>query len=316
MYTIESTTFGKQKAYKLVNQVSGEYVEIIPGLGGILNKFTIKHQGKFLSIIDGFISDDDFYKNNGSSFKSNKLSPFPNRIKDGKYHFNGELHELELNFPQENNSIHGLLYDVPFEVTNTTVDDKFARIELTYHYDGSSKGFDFPYTLKLVYTYGNNELACATSVINTGGKAMPYSDGWHHYFTTGTKVDMLEFTLPVTDKYLVDQQMIPTGEKEKFETFSNPKPIHETVFDDCFVLNGQSGQVKLQDPVKNITITLTPERGEGKYNFVQVYVPEDRKTIAIEPMTSPPDGLNNKEGLIELAPNESIDLLFTISVKH
>ncbi len=316
MYTVESTTFGKQKAYKLVNQASGEYVEIIPWLGGILNKFMIKHQGEFLSIIDGFISDDDFYKNNGSSFKSNKLSPFPNRIKDGKYQFNGEHYQLDINFPQENNSIHGLLYDAPFDVINANANEEKASIELMHQYNGNSKGFGFPFTLKLVYTYRKNELVCATSVINTGNKVMPYSDGWHHYFTTGSSVDSLELLLPVTHKYVVDQQMIPTGEKEKFETFSNPKPIHETEFDDCFVLNGQSGQVKLRDPEKNITITLTTERGEGKYNFVQVYIPEDRKTIAIEPMTCPPDGLNNKEGLIELAPGESKDFLFTISVKH
>ena len=51
--------------------------------------------------------------------------------------------------------------------------------------------------------------------------------------------------------------------------------------------------------------TIWQETGKYKYNFLQVYTPPHRKSIAIEPMTCAPDAFNNKDGLIVLGPFES-----------
>jgi aldose 1-epimerase len=42
----------------------------------------------------------------------------------------------------------------------------------------------------------------------------------------------------------------------------------------------------------------------NKYNYVVLYIPPDRNSIAVEPMTSSIDAFNNKEGLIILKPEE------------
>ncbi|MCB0643138.1 MAG: hypothetical protein KDC44_15925, partial [Phaeodactylibacter sp.] len=43
----------------------------------------------------------------------------------------------------------------------------------------------------------------------------------------------------------------------------------------------------------------------GKYNFLQVFTPDHRQSIAIEPMTCNVDAFNNREGLIVLKPGEA-----------
>jgi aldose 1-epimerase len=40
------------------------------------------------------------------------------------------------------------------------------------------------------------------------------------------------------------------------------------------------------------------------YPFIQLYIPDNRKTIAIENLSSAPDAFNNGIGLIHLEPKE------------
>jgi galactose mutarotase-like enzyme len=58
------------------------------------------------NVIDGFASDADFIANNSSSFKSNILCPFPNRIQKGHTHLKNKQYTLPINFESEQNAIH------------------------------------------------------------------------------------------------------------------------------------------------------------------------------------------------------------------
>ncbi len=55
------------------------------------------------------------------------------------------------------------------------------------------------------------------------------------------------------------------------------------------------------------------EVGDGKYSFLQVYTPPTRDSIAFEPMTCAPDALNNKQGLIKLAPEKSVSIKWGVT---
>ena len=72
------------------------------------------------------------------------LFPFANRIKDGLYSFNEIEYQLEINQKEENNALHGLVYNKPFKVINKEVSDNEASIKLEYEELNESKGF--PYT--------------------------------------------------------------------------------------------------------------------------------------------------------------------------
>ena len=57
------------------------------------------------------------------------------------------------------------------------------------------------------------------------------------------------------------------------------------------------------------------ETGEKKYNYLTVYTPDTRESIAMEPWTCPPDAFNNGMDLIVLAPEEEISLTFGIALE-
>lgn len=313
MYSIQTTSFGSAKAFRLVNKATSEYVEIVPSLGAIVNAFVVNTGSGPVSVVEGFKDDKDFQKNNSKTFRSNKLFPFPNRIRQGKYSHNGKTFRLPLNFPQEQNSIHGLVLDVPFIVTSVVEEEKCCILTLSYSCDGV-KGYPFPFELKIDYRYSENSLLCITTVHNTGTESMPYGDGWHHYFSIGEQVNDLTFSFPSQHLCLVDKDMIPSGKNEAYSSFKNPSKIENATFDSCFYM-GNTGDIEIDLKNQHNGLDLKLQLNTSDYPYLQIYIPPHRRSIAIEPMTCAPDAFNNGMGLRSLLPGTFARLSFAISVK-
>ncbi len=316
-FSIEHHSFGKFQLIKLRNQKSGASLSVIPDLAGLINDYVVSdNKGTLHSIIDGYTSAEELLEKHTEVFKSAKLSPFPNRIKEGTYSFNEDKHQLHVNFPHESNSIHGLVFDEAFRVEREEEGEDFAHLTLSYDYRGRKPGYPFTYFLQLDFQlHETHGLTVTTTIRNTGDQAMPVGDGWHPYFRTGNKVDNLEISFPSDYVFQLDDQMIPTGERVAFKDFVKLKQINNYQFDSCFSLsvNDEKAFVRVEDPQNNIGFSIWQETGRQKYKYLQVYTPPNRKCIAFEPMTCPPDVFNNKIDLITLAPGEGISLSWGIS---
>ncbi len=306
---IKKHDFGNIEAYRLLNKQSGEFVEIITGFGAVLNNFVINTGSSLQSIIDGYDSQDDLQINYNQKFKGAKLFPFANRIKNGKYNFNGREYQLNMNFPHENNSIHGFLLDKKFEVADQTADEFQATLGVELKYKGNEPGFPFRFNIRLNYTLTqDNHLTLETIIKNVDNITFPIVDGWHPYFTFGDNIDNVQLELKSLYTLEVDNCFIPTGTFIEHKEFNKLKQIGESCFDNCFRVKENGGMTKtvLFNPVNSTGIEIWQETGEHKYNFVQVYIPPSRKSIAIEPMTAPPDAFNNQQDIIVLQPSTTI----------
>jgi aldose 1-epimerase len=301
---------------KIFNKSTGEYVAIIPECGGLVNEIVFHKSGKNYQIINGYNSLEDLSEYD--MFKSSKLIPFPNRIKDGKYEFLGESYQLPINFPAENNAIHGFIFDKKFKVTHNEVNENEASITLEYIYNGENEGFPFKFITEMIFTLtAEDGLNCQTVVQNLGDTAMPFGDGWHPYFKFDKQVDDIHLKIPTDIKTLVDEKMIPTGEILPFNNFTELTKINQIKLDTGFRIAGEDGIVgtELFDPESNITIKIFQEIGEKKYNFLQVYIPPSRDSIAVEPMTCNINAFNNKDGLIVLEPGEVFEGNYGVKIE-
>jgi aldose 1-epimerase len=290
---------------KIFNKNNGEYVAIIPECGGLVNELVLGKSGKNYSVIDGYSSAEDLAQ--FRMHKSSKLIPFPNRIKDGRYNFSEKSYQLPINQPTENHAIHGFIYDKKFNVTHNEINEKEASITLEYIYNGENEGFPFKFITEMIFTLtAEDGLNCQTVVQNLGDVAMPFGDGWHPYFKFDKQVDDIQLKIPTDIKTLVDERMIPTGEILPFNNFIELTKINQIMLDTGFRIAGEDGIVdtELFDPQSNITIKVFQEIGEKKYNFLQVFIPPSRDSIAIEPMTCNINAFNNKDGLIVLEPGD------------
>ena len=251
--------------------------------------------------------------NKGS--KSSKLIPFPNRINDGKYSFESKEYQLQLSFPKQNHAIHGLVYNKKFVLKNSFESSKHAKIILDYIYEGKEKGYPFKFLVEISYVFSKKGFKATTKIQNLDSTNIPVGDGWHPYFQTGELVDDLMLKIPAKKKILVNDRMIPTGKFDDFKKFSKLTKINKTNFDTGFIVKGfKTAKTIIFSKKLNLKINIIQETGKRKYNYLQVYIPTDRQSIAIEPMTCNTNAFNNEEGLIILKPKQSFKTSYSVNV--
>jgi aldose 1-epimerase len=312
MFDIEKSKRGKFDSYRLLNLDTKEYVSVISGLGGNITELVLNKNGTAHSIIEG-VTDAELLDGNKKS-RSTKLVPFPNRIENARYEFNGKTYQLPINHGKH--AIHGLIYDKTLEVVRMQQNRNKASIKLRYNYDGSLSGYPFKYTAIMAYSLSKNgSFACETIIANTGSSPIPVGDGWHPYFKTKGKVDRLKLKIP--SKYRVEvTELIPTGklipeEYPDFITIGNRK------YDTGFAIDPKEGKAatEIYDPELDVKIVVWQETGKWKYNYLQVYIPENRSSIAIEPMSCAANAFNNKIGLIVLEPGQSFNASYGVYIE-
>ncbi len=141
---------------------------------------------------------------------------------------------------------------------------------------------------------------------------MPIGIGWHPYFKTGASVEALELRLPQVQELEVDGKLIPTGNTDDITKWMSPKSLSGVEFDTGFKFVTEDRQIILSDPEKKLEIKIICFEG---YQYVQVFIPPWRTSIAIEPMTCAANAFNNKLGLEVLNPGESQQSIFEIVAK-
>lgn len=307
-FQIIEEEFGTKTSYKLYDNESGEYVSVLPCMGGSINGMALSSGDKLVEIIDGYTSYKDAQDNLMTTFKGSNLIPFPNRIADGKYSFQDRNLQLPLNFPQEKNAIHGLLFNTEFKVIDKEDGEIGCKLIIEYTAE-ETEGYPYKYHQKISYSLlENHKFECKIKITNLMDHSIPVGHGWHPYFRLGESlVDNLLLKFPAEEVLDVNSRNIPTGKSKSYKEFNEFKPIQKTVLDNCFSLPTKDEQalISIMDHDGKMGYTIWQETGKYKYNFLQVYTPAHRKSIAIEPMTCAPDAFNNKNGLIILAPLES-----------
>lgn len=310
MHTKTLKLFGLYQVIQLTNQNTGEFFSVIPELGGRVHEIGLLSKGRLLQILDN--------EKNIEAFKDERwyrgviLLPFPNRVKDGKYEFASREFSLPINMPSEGHAIHGLMYNKSFSVIECGEEH---MITLQYDYN-EDDGFPFPCVVTYTFALGQQELVCKVEVKNKGEGALPLGVGWHPYFSLNADVDELLLKMPNVAALNVDERMIPTKEKEMFEDYEETSKIYDTEFDTGFqILDEGEVITSLHNQGDDITLDLFQTTGDRGFNYVQIFTPPGRKSVAIEPMTCPTDAFNSKESLINLGQGETWSGVFGVRLR-
>lgn len=310
MFEVKGTSYGKFEALRLINAESGEFFEILKDFGAGINDLQLRNsKGQLVSVIDGYTSENQIIQDHFTAFKGSKLSPYPNRVFNGEYDFNGKKYQLPINEMEGNNSLHAFLHNQPFEVLDTSADHEAATVQLRHSYKGIAQGFPFPYDLSITYRFDQSGVSVTTEIINTGSEDMPAGDGWHPYFQFE---NINRVKLKIGDAQRVSSNFNnPCNETHGFESKNY---VEATLLDDCFLLSDQAkNEISLEDEHTGLHFSVWQESLPNQYKYLQIYTPQNRKSIAIEPVTCPPNGLNTKEGIIILNPIQAVSMSFGIA---
>jgi aldose 1-epimerase len=235
------------------------------------------------------------------------LAPWPNRVRDGQYTYDGERYQLPINEIPTNTALHGFVAWA--EWTASEVTDTSVTLECRLP---ARMGYPWTLQLRTRWSVGPGGLRAAHTVSNPGTRTAPFGLGTHSYLRAGEldRIDQATLHVPAKKKLKLDKQQIPVG--------SGPADLPEStvlgdqVIDDAYgdLQRGSDGkaEVRLADPVSGTAATVWMDES---FNWVHIYTSDglegDRKraAVAIEPTTCPPNALATGEDLIELAPSEA-----------
>ena len=253
------------------------------------------------------------------------LIPFPGRIKEGRYTFDGASYQLERNDKEGPNAIHGFVRNVPW----TLCEQQSDRVELEVAVDAteySARGYPFSLNVRMTYHLQSSGLSCSFSVRNTGANVAPVGVGFHPYFTVGTaQIDEAEACIPAGGYLEFDDRLAPTGRILPAAggewDYRQLRSIGSRRFNHCYVELQRDSEgsctASLRNPYNGHIVDVVMDRS---FSALVVYTGDaiaeaPRRALAIEPMTCASDAFNHPEwGLKRLGPGDTFAGGFTVRV--
>ena len=297
MYELTKTPFGKHTRFELHNPETGQGFSIVPAVGANVLDIQFDHQ----SILDGHSTPEELAA--GKWGKSTILFPFPNRLNEGKYRWLGKDYQFPVNNPATGNAIHGFVRNEAFEVEYVFLAKNFASIRCYFDYVGDLPYYPFPFSLEIEFSiHDTGKFEVQIEVQNLHHAPIPFGFGWHPYFRLTEGANNHALQVPPCEKITINKQMIPTGGRSQFKAFQALTFVEDTMLDNCFQSTKNSGSYQLM--LEGNGRYLTMKAPVAQFPFFQVFTPPHRESIALEPMTCNVDAFNNKQGLVELAPDK------------
>jgi aldose 1-epimerase len=240
------------------------------------------------------------------------LIPWPNRLADGRYRFDGVNHQLALSEPARHNAIHGLLRWRSWRAVQRESD----RVVMGIHLH-PTPGYPFTLDVSVTYELGEDGLTVSTDAKNVGERPCPYGTGQHPYLSPGGgSIDDCTLQLPAATRVLTDSvHQLPSGSEAVAGTvfdFSCARRIEDLQVDSPFT------DLSRDDRGRAVTRLSAPDGRtvalwvDESYPVLEVYTgdtlspPRRRRGLAVEPMTCWPNAFQNGNGLQRLEPGQSL----------
>jgi aldose 1-epimerase len=238
------------------------------------------------------------------------MFPWPNRITDGKYTFEGVDEQLYLTEPARRNAIHGLTRWANW--TRTDDGDNESVVEVGHRLHGQP-GYAHQLDLRIMYRLADGLTVTATAT-NVGTSDAPYGYGTHPYLSVGRPIDecVLEFSanewLEVSPERMTPIGLSPVAGSPY--DFHECRVIGDLDIDNAFTGLGDSWSVTLTDPDTGNRSVLSSDT-----RWMQLYTGGaiGRTALAVEPMTCPPNAFITGQNLVVLKPGDSHTTTFRVS---
>jgi aldose 1-epimerase len=281
----------------------GQRAVIVEVSGGVR---TYEVDGR--SLVDGYEADEMC-----TGARGQLLVPWPNRLRDGRYEFDGESFQVPLSEPDKMNAIHGFLRWEHWHVTGRSRDR--VVMEHTLH---PRAGYPFGLHIAVAYSLDGLGLTSTVTATNLGNRRCPYAVGIHPYLHIDTEpFERCWLEAPGRRFLLSDDRSIPTGVAEVGGTqydFREPRQVRGTVIDTAFTDSGRDRDglawIRLWSEARDRGVGLwMDERFPYYMLFTGDTLPEverRRRSIGVEPMTGAPNAFASGAGLVTLDPGQSM----------
>jgi aldose 1-epimerase len=318
-YSVVKDTQEGMTVYILKDQKAECKALIVPEFGNNCFSYSFVVDGERIDVLDPPPSLDAL-KQRSSGFGNPVLFPFPNRIREGRFSFEGQDYQFDTPRPGAN-SIHGLVIARPWNVEKAEASDEngaqlVSSIKST-DFSDIIRQYPFLFHLCVTYTLKDGILSMLTEVENLGERNMPMGYGIHPYFcaplSKSSSPEECQIILPAR-KYWELKDFLPTGQILEASGRYNLRDgvsaadiKFDDVFTDLIMTDGVSRCI-VDDKKAKMRMIL---ESDAIFREMVVYTPPGRPAVCFEPYTCPTDAINlHQHGidarLIVLEPGESI----------
>jgi aldose 1-epimerase len=307
--------------YVLEDDASGSRAEVWPALGFNCFRWRAPREGKVLELLyaDPHLLDNPNPTRNGIPI----LFPFPNRIRDGRFSWDGKTYQLPLNDPAKKNAIHGFPCRRPWRVVGQGggADGAWVTGEFVASVDAPETRALWPadYRLRITYRLGAGSLRIEAEVENPDSVSLPFGLGYHPYFRVPLLPGQPETWVEArAHRYWELAESLPTGAHPAVDPkhdLLQPRPFSGLTMDDLLTGLDDSvqpgagglclrGGVRPAPDARGLQVLTSPA-----FREVVVFTPPHRQAVALEPYTCATDAINLQQrgvdaGLLVLAPGE------------
>jgi aldose 1-epimerase len=299
-FRVETQAHGERTVYSLNDDATGASATILPSYGFNMFDLRLPVAGQVRSVL---VASPDFAVHPGHPTGNGTpiLFPFPNRIKDGRFAFQGRTYQL----PATNgpNAIHGFAMASAWDVIEhaATADQAFivGRYQISKQSPEARSLWPTDAILQMRFSLAGRRLSMAVTVSNPTAGDLPYGFGIHPYFQLpfppGGDPGRTQVVLPAS-KYWVLKDFLPTGETRPVDArldFRQGQPLKGLKLDDVLTaleFQNKRGVARLVDLDKKAEFHLTFDDG---FRELVVYTPPGKTdVIAVEPYTQTTDASN------------------------
>ncbi len=168
--------------------------------------------------------------------------------------------------------------------------------------------FPFPHEVEMRATLDEGGLTVETTVHANTGEDVPVSFGFHPYIALpGVPRDRWRLVLPDMQALVLDELLIPVGEREDFPAYDNR--LADLDFDHGFAFVTPRPRMSIAGGGRRIDVEFL----EG-FRYAQIYAPPAHDYISLEPMTAPANALVTGKNLPVARAGSSYRAVFRIAV--
>ena len=302
----------------LNDPMTGASARIAPDLGFNCYEFLAVVGGKKISVIDsaeGFGSGGKPPSHSGIPI----LFPFPNRIREGKYSWDGvdyELPESLVGYEGSGNAIHGFCLDRPWRVIGQTDSSVTAVFRISKDAPERLPLWPSDGEIEICYSLNDGCLRADITIRNPGEQPLPWGFGTHAYFklplSDASDEGQCTIYAPVSKRWEL-KGCLPTGQlvDPPANGRLSESPYFATLkLDDVYTNVDTVDEIVTCRIVDETAGLQVVQRCDGSFREIVAFTPPWTKAVCLEPYTCTTDAINLQQqgidaGLRVLGPGES-----------
>jgi aldose 1-epimerase len=280
---------------------AGGQAEVWPALGFNCYRWQVQRAGQSFELL--YQAPDLFPHGRPTRSGIPVLFPFPNRIRDGRFTWDGRDYQLPLDDPAKKNAIHGFACHHAWRVMAQGADATSAWVTGAFRcsQDAPDSRALWPadHEIQLTYRLGAGSLRLEAEIHNPDRVQLPFGLGYHPYFripfgATDAADDCL-LTVPARSVWKLEESL-PTGERLPVDAscdLNKPRRFGDVNVDTVLTdLPAALGELPERAAIQGVPGTTLRLHAGTEFRDLVVFTPPHRHAFCVEPYTCTTDAIN------------------------